>query len=42
MNSKKEQDKFIHMGTINLSKSHALAANQNTRDQKGASKKEKK
>jgi len=31
----KEQDKQVQMGTIKHSKSHALAANQGTKDQKG-------
>lgn len=38
----KEEDKLIQMGTIKPSKSHALAANRGTKDQKGPSKKEKK
>ena len=37
-----EQDKLVHMGTIKPSKSHALVANQGTKEQKGFGKQEKK
>ena len=37
VNLTQEQDKLIQMGTLKSSKSHALAANQGTKEQKGQS-----